>query len=1085
MRIRKLFFELGRRLTAEVRVRALEREGEGRGQEVAAERGDDNRASQGEAREKTDPEGEGPIQGIAALEEELGRVRGLLEQREKELVAIKSTLGWRVLERYRRLAGSLGVLSFVHLVLMWPIRRWITQRGRTGLAEKKTRAGEGGADSAEGGASRAEESKPQSLKKLVAIRLADVEQTRRAVDYLRRSYPAHQISLVIPSGEEHHFAGLPGLSRTYAYDDGRLGPWRAALRLLEELRRERFDAVVVVGPQGMSGAKLNLSIAFSFLLKAEKRFVMGNDFELRLARRRSAIPTVIDLAAFAAALPLARLGTLVALFLARSWPERPEGRHRSDGLGAIALLVPILPDLSHTFVYREALQLLAEMPRKRRIVVVALEEGRNTPLHEEARRLLAHTVFVPGGSLSRYLALYLYYLLTRPRRVARLIGIFSAERANDPWLFVRLDIFHGLHPGRGLPLARLLEREGVTYIHCYGSSYPGTRALVASNLLDIPFSVSTFVDFDYPYAFKCLREKVAAAEFVVACTDFCRKRLVALTGARHEGKIHVIHHALDSRYGARAGEAPVEGAGSDSAGVFTACRFVEKKGLAYLIQACALLRRRGLAVRCLLIGEGAEGERLRALAGDLGVAGEVRFLGALPNEEIWRAVGPEDVCVVPSVYSEDGERDGIPVILMEALLRGHAVVSTPVSGIPELVVDGVHGLLVPERDAERLALAIEAVLEDRALRRRMAEAGRERVMKEFNIVDKARQLQALIEAGGHDGGTRAKGEADAAPTRSAPHLVSVILVNYNGLRFIEPLFESLRRQTYRPLEIRFFDNGSTDGSAEVVATRYPEVKVVQMDRNTGYSFPVNEGIRQSAGEYVLVLNVDVVLTERFVEEMVRALEDDPTVGWVAGKVLKLTESGISEEIDCLGHHMSRGRYATETDYSRPFRWSDYAQKRFVFGASACAAMYRRTMLEDVRLDGEYFDEDFFAYFEDVDLDWRAQQRGWKCVYTPYAVAYHMRGGSGLIRRPSIAACYLANRWLMLVKNDEVAHLLRDFAPFAYRLARDLWAYGRRNPGALPLAAARFARYVPGILRKRRSIKAHRAVPRAYLQALIR
>lgn len=317
-------------------------------------------------------------------------------------------------------------------------------------------------------------------------------------------------------------------------------------------------------------------------------------------------------------------------------------------------------------------------------------------------------------------------------------------------------------------------------------------------------------------------------------------------------------------------------------------------------------------------------------------------------------------------------------------------------------------------------------------------------------------------------------------------LVSVILLNHNSMTFIDPLFESLWSQTYRPVEVLLFDNGSVDGSVEYIRKRYGEVSIYEMGWNTGFSLPNNEGIRKAKGDYILTLNMDIVIERNFIEEMVSAIETNPRVGWVAGKMLKLTrEGGKSPEIDCLGHHMARFRYATETDYSVPFRWEDYAVPRAVFGASACAALYRRAMLEDVALGGEYFDEDFFAFWEDVDLDWRAQQRGWMCLFTPLAVGYHVRGGSGLAGRPEIAACMLSNRFLTMVKNDRLAHLLRDMGPIARRTMRDLSRCLLDNPRALPRAVLRLIRLLPRMLRKRRAIKRGCLVSQAYIRSLVR
>jgi GT2 family glycosyltransferase len=316
--------------------------------------------------------------------------------------------------------------------------------------------------------------------------------------------------------------------------------------------------------------------------------------------------------------------------------------------------------------------------------------------------------------------------------------------------------------------------------------------------------------------------------------------------------------------------------------------------------------------------------------------------------------------------------------------------------------------------------------------------------------------------------------------------VSVILLNYNSMRFIDPLFGSVLSQTYGPIEVLLFDNGSIDGSVEYLRSRYPDVSIFEMGRNTGFSLPNNEGIRKAKGDYILALNLDVVIEDTFIEELVNAVETDPRVGWVAAKMLKLTSEGErGTEIDCLGHHMARFRYATETDYSVPFRWEDYATLRPVFGASACGALYRRAMLEDIALDGDFFDADFFAYWEDVDLDWRAQQRGWTCLFTPKAVGYHVRGGSGLSDRPEIAACVLSNRFLTMIKNDDVRHLVQDIWPVTRRTMRDLSVCVLENPRALPLALLRFIRLLPRMLRKRGAIRRQRLVPSAYIRSMIR
>jgi GT2 family glycosyltransferase/glycosyltransferase involved in cell wall biosynthesis/SAM-dependent methyltransferase len=988
-----------------------------------------------------------------AVEREL---RARIAERDEQLAQVTGSAGWRLLERYRRLVRGSAALSAVHAGL--------------------TRLVRGGSRPGTSGSEREGDPGPSVL----VLRSTDLERVRRALQHAREQYPGHAIALALPEAERYLFGGWPGVDRFYGYRPrGRF--WGGIPGFLRALRRATPHAVILPTSPGFRSPHFRLFVLAAFAVRAPSRLFMDPDGAVQPCRPRHVVASLADVSLFCLLLPVARLATAFAQACARYLP-RPKGAPPGAPGGALAILVPVLPDISHTFVYREVLSLLAQNGRARRMVVVALEEGNAYPLHEEARELLAHAVFVPACSLAKYIGLYLYYACVRPRRLAGLLDAYAPPPRRDPWLFLRVQSFDGLHPARGLALAHLLEREGVGYVHCYGTSYPATRARVVSQLLAIPWSLSTFVDFDYDYAFKNLREKLDAAEFVVACTDFCRGRLLQVGGERLGSKTHVIHHALGGHgiYGRT--QAPPSGPARSPA-IFTACRLVEKKGLEYLVHACSILKRHGVSVRCAIIGEGPERDRLERLVAVLGLGGDVEFAGALPNDAIWTRVGPEDICVVPSIYAADGERDGIPVILLEAMARGHAVVTTDVSGIPELVVDGTHGVLVPERDPEALAAVLERLLADAAERQRLATAGQRRVWTDFAIEDKARRLWGLIAGGSAPSALSPGVSRDGAARTTAS--VSVILVNHNGARFMPALFASLSQQTCAPEEVWLFDNASTDGSAELAEELCPGIRVVRYGRNTGYSHPVNEGLRRSAADYRLVLNVDVVLEAPFIEELVAALERYPTAGWAAGKMLKLTESGKSGDIDCLGHHMRRSRYAVERDYSRPFAWRDYEAARFVFGASACAALYRATMLDDVQLQGEYFDEDFFAYFEDVDLDWRAQLRGWKCVYVPGAVGYHMRGGSGLIKRAEIAACYLSNRWLMVAKNDTSRDVARDLIPIAEGLARDLWRYAPAQPQAVWLAARRLIALLPTALAKRRSIQRGRVVPRSYIRSLIR
>jgi glycosyltransferase involved in cell wall biosynthesis len=327
--------------------------------------------------------------------------------------------------------------------------------------------------------------------------------------------------------------------------------------------------------------------------------------------------------------------------------------------------------------------------------------------------------------------------------MAALIRLYLPACGDDPLLFLRLEQYQNVcHPMRALALATLLKRLRITHVHAHGSTYPATRAMIASALLDVSFSFSTFVDFDYDSDFKLLDEKVERAEFVVATTRFCVDRLVALTAETYRSKIHTVYLSIDPDYG-REGLAP-----APVPTILSVCRFVKKKGLDYLLRACAVLRERGLSIHCLLVGDGPEKDRLVALAEALDLAGLVEFTGPVSNATVRELMTRADLLVAPSVYAGDGERDGIPTVLLEAMTYAIPVISTPVSGIPELVVHEQNGLLVPERDEVALADAMERLLRDPTLRASLGRRGRERVLADFNIRDSSRRLWSLIDRAG-------------------------------------------------------------------------------------------------------------------------------------------------------------------------------------------------------------------------------------------------------------------------------------------------------------------------------------------------
>jgi len=251
--------------------------------------------------------------------------------------------------------------------------------------------------------------------------------------------------------------------------------------------------------------------------------------------------------------------------------------------------------------------------------------------------------------------------------------------------------------------------------------------------------------------------------------------------------------------------------------------------------------------------------------------------------------------------------------------------------------------------------------------------------------------------------------------------VSVTVVTYNSGRFIKRCLESVLAQEYPRKEIIVVDNASADGTIDILEQFQDRCRVYYNRENIGFAGAQNQAIRLSSGTWVLTLNPDVLLLPNFIQALVDASRLDPNIGAVCGKLLTMT-SGFEipgkPVVDSTGiyfnpmlRHLDRG--------SREVDNGHYLQYEYVFGATAAAALYRRSMIDDISLDGEFFDSDFFVYREDADVAWRAQLMGWKCLYAPHARGYHVRKvlpGNRRALPPEINMHSVKNRFLMRIKN---------------------------------------------------------------------
>jgi len=268
-------------------------------------------------------------------------------------------------------------------------------------------------------------------------------------------------------------------------------------------------------------------------------------------------------------------------------------------------------------------------------------------------------------------------------------------------------------------------------------------------------------------------------------------------------------------------------------------------------------------------------------------------------------------------------------------------------------------------------------------------------------------------------------------------LVSVTIVTYNSGRYIKRCLESVLAQKGPQIEIIVIDNDSTDGTRDILERYEDRCRIVYNSENVGFAAAQNQAIKLSQGSWILTLNPDVLLMPYFIQALLEAGRLDNRIGTVCGKLLAMSPNlniDARPRVDSTGiyftphlRHLDRGSREIDNGY--------YLKREYVFGATAAAALYRRAMIDDVSICGEFFDSDFFVYREDADVAWRAQLMGWRCLYTPYARGYHVRAvlpGNRRALPKEINMHSVKNRFMMRVKNMTADLYRRYWLPITLR-----------------------------------------------------
>jgi glycosyltransferase involved in cell wall biosynthesis len=391
----------------------------------------------------------------------------------------------------------------------------------------------------------------------------------------------------------------------------------------------------------------------------------------------------------------------------------------------LAVVVNGFPRLSETFVLHELLELERSGAQ---LQVIALRRPDEIVSQEAVQRLAAGVEYLPGElELESRLALraaHAALLLRGPRRYFDALGAIAVSPD-----CTRTNL------RRAILLAHRLVRLGSPKLYVHFAHKPATIGRFAALLAGVPYGLSAHAKDIWTTPEEELRHKVRDAQVVLTCTREGREYLSKL--ARGRTPVALVHHGVDT------GEAAVAARSNEVPVIFAAGRLVPKKGYATILRASALLRTRGLAFRLRIAGEGPEWSALQRLVHELGLDEQVSFLGPVTESEVRGEYERADVFALGCELLANGDRDGIPNVIVEAMARGLPVVSTTCRGVAEAVADGWSGLLAEQGDEVGFADRLERLLRDGELRRRLGANARERVRAEF---DRNRNLPVVVEA---------------------------------------------------------------------------------------------------------------------------------------------------------------------------------------------------------------------------------------------------------------------------------------------------------------------------------------------------
>lgn len=305
--------------------------------------------------------------------------------------------------------------------------------------------------------------------------------------------------------------------------------------------------------------------------------------------------------------------------------------------------------------------------------------------------------------------------------------------------------------------------------------------------------------------------------------------------------------------------------------------------------------------------------------------------------------------------------------------------------------------------------------------------------------------------------------------------ISVVVLNWNGRKYLESCLSSIKNQSCRDFEIVFVDNASEDGSAEYVKKNFNGIKVIKNKKNLGFAKGNNIGIENSKGDYVLILNNDTEMDKNCLKELMNAAAKNPHTGMFAPKMLY---SGTGK-VDSTGLQVSK------SGLSKDIKDVKADVKTRPFCPCGGAAFYKREMLEDIKLCRDYYDSDYFIYMEDYDLGFRARLRNWECIAVPKATVYHVHGAT--MKKEPDKSVYLGvrNRLFTIIKNYPSSLFAKYFFHIMLLQIAIFFRYLLKGKLFVILRAYYdFAKSLPKFIQKRKLIQKNRKITAKQLDKLL-